>query len=179
MVTVAHQDDVYLKDYLKNILSRYTGDELMLFTEQYYYKNNKICKDKNAPIKKILKFPLRFSFFRNIRFFRKLTLAFGNTINCPSVTYNVKLLPKPIFTSKLKFALDWDTFLKIYSFKGKISYIPIPSIYYRIHDNATSKEFIVDNKRYDEDVMMFRKFWPNFIVKIIMKFYIRCYDVYK
>lgn len=178
LVTVAHQDDIYDKRYLENIISKYTGDELMLFTEQYYYKNNQIVKDKNTVIKKILKLPLRFP-LRNIRWIRKLTLSFGNTVNCPSVTYNVKLLEKPIFTSDLKFGLDWDTFFKIYSKKGKIAYVSVPSIYFRIHDGATSKSFIVNQKRYDEDIIMFRKFWPNWIVKLIMKFYVKCYDVYE
>ena len=146
LVTVAHQDDIYGDTYLENIISKYTGKELMLFTEQYYYKNNKAIKDKNTTIKVFLKIPLR-TFLRNIRFVRKLTLAFGNTINCPAVTYNVKLLGKPIFTSDLKFGLDWDTFLKIYSQKGRIAYIPRPSIYYRVHDGATSKTFIVNKKR--------------------------------
>lgn len=177
LVTVAHQDDVYHEKYLENILNGYTGRELMLFTEQFYYKNGKVVKDKNTSIKKFLKLPLR-TFLRNIRFTRKFTLAFGNTINCPAVTYNVKLLDTPIFTSNLKFGLDWDTFLKIYSKKGRIYYTSKPSIYYRVHDEATSKSFIVNNKRYDEDVIMFRKFWPNWIVKIIMKFYVKCYDVY-
>ena len=179
LVTVAHQDDIYHEKYLENILSKYTGKELMLFTEQFYYKNEKVVKGKNTTIKKFLKLPLRIKFLANIRWIRKLTLSFGNTINCPSVTYNVKLLGEPIFTSDLKYSLDWDTFLKIYSKKGRIAYISKPSIYYRIHDEATSKAWIDNNKRYDEDVIMFRKRWPNFIVKIIMKFYVKCYDVYK
>ena len=179
LVTVAHQDDIYHEKYLENILSKYTGKELMLFTEQFYYKNDKVVKGRNSFIKKFLKLPLRIQFLANIRFIRKLTLSFGNTINCPSVTYNVKLLGKPVFTSDLKYSLDWDTFLKIYSMKGRIAYISKPSIYYRIHDEATSKTWINDNKRYDEDVIMFRKRWPKFMVKIIMKFYIKCYDVYK
>jgi putative flippase GtrA len=177
LVTVAHQDDIYHEDYLKNVLNGYTGKELMLFTEQFYYKNGEAVKDKNTSIKRFLKLPLRTP-FRNIRWIRKLTLAFGNTINCPSVTYNVKLLGTPIFTSDLKFGLDWDTFRKIYSKKGKIYYTSKRSIYYRVHDEATSKAFIVNNKRYEEDVIMFRKFWPNWIVKIIMKYYVKCYDVY-
>lgn len=179
LVTVAHQDDIYNEKYLENIISNYTGKELMIFTEQYYYKNNKVIKDKNTFIKKILKIPLRFKILSNFIFLRKLTLAFGNTINCPSVTYNIKLLKLPIFTSNLKFSLDWDTFLKIYSKKGKISYIPKPLINFRIHEEATSNSFIKDKKRYDEDVIMFKKFWPSFIVKIIMKFYIKCYKVYE
>lgn len=179
LVTVAHQDDIYHEKYLENIISRYTGKELMLFTEQYYYKNNKVFNDKNISIKKLLKLPLRIKWMSNIRFIRKLTLSFGSTVNCPSVTYNVKLLGEPIFTSDLKFSLDWDTYLKIYSRKGKIAFIAKPLIYYRIHDEATSKTCIDNNKRYEEDTIMFKKRWPSFIAKLLMKFYVKCYDIYK
>ena len=178
LVTVAHQDDKYAKKYTENIVTNYTGKELILFTENHYYKNNKVIKNKNQTIKRLLKIPMRIKFIRNVRWIRKLTLAFGNTINCPSVTYNKKLLGVPIFTSDLKFGLDWDTFLKIYKMKGKVVYIPKPLIYYRVHDEATSKEFIVNNKRYEEDVIMFKKFWPTWITKLIMKIYVKAYDVY-
>lgn len=177
LVTIAHQDDIYQKEYLENIIKKYTGKELILFTEQLYCINGKPIKDKNIIIKKLLKLPLK-THLCNIRFIRKLTLAFGNTINCPSVTYNLKLLPKPIFTSNLDYCLDWDTFLKIYSYKGKIGYISIPLIHFRIHDDATSKTYINNNKRYKEDVTMFNKLWPKWITAIIMKFYVKCYDVY-
>jgi len=177
LVTIAHQDDIYHKEYLENIIKKSTGKELIIFTEQLYYIDGKPIKDKNIIIKKLIKLPLKTS-LRNIRFIRKLTLAFGNTINCPSVTYNLELLSQPIFTSDLDYCLDWDTFLKIYSYKGKIGYIDIPLIYFRIHDGATSKEYVNNNKRYKEDKIMFNKFWPKWITKIIMKFYIKCYNIY-
>ena len=53
-----------------------------------------------------------------------------------------------------------------------------PLIYYRIHDGATSKEFIVDHRRIKEDTEMFNKFWPSFLTKIIMIFYKKAYDTY-
>ena len=179
LVTVAHQDDIYDEHYLERILEKYSGKELMIFTEQYYLKDGEVCKDKNVRIKKFLKLPLRIRLFSNIRWIRKLTLAFGNTVTCPSVTYHATLLGQPIFTSDLKFGLDWDTYLKIYSMKGKIAYVSKPSIYFRIHDGATSKQFVDNEGRYKEDIIMFRKFWPNWITKILMKFYVKCYEVYK
>jgi len=179
LVTVAHQDDIYENNYVENILNNYTGKELMFSTENYIIKNNNKVSDKNLIIKRIIKIPLRIPGCSNVRWIRKLTLAFGNTINCPSVTYNKKLIGEPIFTSDLKFGLDWDTFLKIYAKKGKIKYIPIKLISYRVHDEATTNLFIKNNTRQLEDIEMFEKIWPKKIVNIIMKFYIKCYDVYK
>ena len=108
------------------------------------------------------------------------SLAFGNSFNCPSVTYNkTKLGDNDIFTSKLKFSLDWDTFLKYARMKGRIGYINKELLCYRIHEGATTVQFINNKYRYVEDVIMFEKIWPKFIVKLIMKFYVKANNTYE
>lgn len=178
LVTVVHQDDIYDKDYLENILINYTGEELMLTTDNFYYINGKSVDNKNLKLKRILKFPLRIPFIGNIRWVRVMTLSLGNTIQCPSTTYNKKLIKGNIFTSDLKFGLDWDTFLKIYRMKGKIRYIPLKLMSFRISDEATTKSCMNNDLRVKEDTIMFSKFWPKKMVKLIMKFYVKCYEVY-
>ena len=179
LVTVVHQDDIYYPTYVENILSNYTGKELMIFVDNHYYIDGKSVNNKNLKIKKILKFPLTIPGIKNIRWIRKLTLSFGNTVQCPSVTYNKELLKPQIFTSDLKFALDWDTFLKIYQMKGKIQYIPFKQMAFRISDEATTKKSMDNSLRITEDTIMFEKFWPKSIVKVIMKYYVKCYEVYE
>ena len=76
------------------------------------------------------------------------------------------------------FNIDWDTFLKIANIPGTFAYVDKPLTYYRVHDGATSKEFIVDHRRIKDDTYMFNKFWPNWITKIIMHFYKKAYDTY-
>ena len=142
------------------------------------YKNGKVVKDSNSRIKGIIKFFVKYRFFARIKFFRVLSLSFGNTVNCPSVTYNKRKLGDNIFTSELKFSLDWDTFLKIAKLKGISLYVPKRLVNYRIHQNATTKEFINNHKRVEEDIIMFNKIWPKFITKIIMKVYTKSYDTY-
>lgn len=178
LVTVAHQDDLYEPNYTKEILRNYTEDTLMYNTNYNPYKNGKVAQDSNSKIKELLKIFVRNKTLSKIKFFKVMSLAFGNSINCPSVTYNKKKLGDSVFTSELKFALDWDTFLKIAKMKGRSLYIPKKLINYRIHDGATTKQFIVDNKRLNEDMIMFNKFWPKWVTKIIMKFYVKCYEVY-
>ncbi len=178
LVTVAHQDDVYLPGYTKEILKAYSSDVLMYNTNYYPYKNGEKTTDLNNKLKPIIKFLTRFRTFARFKFIRVMTLAFGNTINCPSVTYNKKLLGNDIFTSDLLFSIDWDTFLKIYKMKGISLYIHKKLVCFRIHDGATTKEFINNKKRIEEDVTMFNKIWPKFITKIIMKVYVRSYDTY-
>ena len=94
------------------------------------------------------------------------------------MTYNKKVLGDSFFTSDLKFNIDWDTFLKLADINGVFAYVDKPLTYYRVHDGATSKEFIVDNKRVIDDTIMFEKFWPKWIVKIIMVFYKKAYNTY-
>ena len=180
LVTVAHQDDIYEKEYVEEILTKYqtTKNVNIIITDYIPYKNNQKAKDINFRIRKALKFFLRFNCLSNLRFFKVSSLAFGNSICCPSVTYNKEKLGKTVFTSDLKFSLDWDTFLKIARMKGKTSYVPKYLINYRVYDGATTKEFIVNNTRQQEDIAVFSKIWPKFIVKIIMKFYVKAYDTY-
>lgn len=179
LVTVAHQDDIYEPNYTKELLKNYDAKILMYNTNYYPYKNNQKTTDMNSKIKHILKFFVKYKFFANIKFFRVMSLSLGNSINCPSVTYNKKLLGNNIFTSELKFGLDWDTFLKIARMKGISLYIPKKLINYRIHEEATTMKFINDNKRKNEDIIMFSKIWPKWITKLIMIYYKKCYDTYK
>lgn len=179
LVTIAHQDDLYDLEYTRYILANYDKRVLMYNTDYVPYKNGADYSDSNSKIKRVLKFFTKYKFFARFRFFKVMSLAFGNSINCPSVTYNKRLLGDTIFTSKLKFSLDWDTFLKIARKKGISLYIPYRLVRYRIHDGATTKEFILNNKRQEEDITMFCKIWPKWIAKIIMKVYIKSYDTYK
>lgn len=181
LVTIVHQDDVYDKNYLNSIIEYYEkySDSLFVCTDYYILKGGKNYCDLNSRIKACLKFFLRFPLLNKFKFFKVSALAFGNSINCPSVTYNKRLVGKrDIFTSDLKFSLDWDTFLKFARCKGRLGYIPKKLISYRIHTKATSASFIRDNRRYEEDVIMFSKIWPKFIVKIIMLFYTKASMVY-
>ena len=178
LVTIAHQDDLYEPEYTEYILSNYDKRTLMYNTDYTPYKNGADVLDSNSRIKRILKVFTKSRFFARFRFFKVMSLAFGNSINCPSVTYNKKLLGETVFTSKLKFGLDWDTFLKIARKKGISLYIPHKLVKYRIHDGATTKKFILDDKRQEEDLIMFCKIWPKWIAKLIMKVYVRSYDIY-
>lgn len=178
LVTVAHQDDIYNDKYAETILLNYNKNILMYNTDYNPYKNNKISTDKNSKIKRLLKVFTKSKLLCHFKFIKVSSLAFGNSINCPSVAYNKKKLGKSIFTSDLKFSLDWDTFLKIARMKGGSLYIPKKLINYRIHEEATTKDFIISHKREEEDITMFNKIWPSFITKIIMKVYTKSYDTY-
>ena len=179
LVTITHQDDIYDKNYTKEIFLHYKKNILMYNTDYNPYKNEKVVPDINCKIKHVMKYLLRYNLFSKIKVLRVISLSFGNSINCPSVTYNKKLLGNSIFNSEFKFCLDWDTFLKISKQNGPIIYIPKKLINFRIHDESTTKQFLINKKREIEDFTMFNKIWPEKISKQLMKLYVKCYKIYE
>lgn len=180
-VTIAHQDDKYHKDYVKELVKKIRCVEkpIAFVTDYIPIKNGKIGpRDINSKIRRFLRKPLKYKLLSNKKFWKKIALSWGNSICCPAVSYNKKVLGKSYFTSELKFNIDWDTFLKIANEDGSIAYVEKPLTYYRVHDGATSKEFIVDHRREKEDLIMFEKFWPRWIARIIMIFYKKAYNTY-
>lgn len=183
-VTVAHQDDVYEKTYgeefYKKISKIEDRNEIIMYLTDYLPLKDSTGtqRDVNSKIRRFLRIPLKSSGLAKRKWVRKMTLAFGNSICCPSVTYNKKRLGESVFTSEYKFNIDWDTFLKLAKKKGRFVYVDKPLTHYRVHDGATSKEFIENNLRIDEDTRMFNQFWPKWVTAVIMKFYKKAYDTY-
>ena len=61
---------------------------------------------------------------------------------------------------------------------GKTKYISKKLMSFRISNESTTKKTMEDNLRKKEDIIMFNKFWPKWITNIIMKVYVKSYDVY-
>ncbi len=180
-VTIAHQDDRYNEQYAQCLLEKVSEvDNAIAFVSDYMpIKNGKIGpRDVNSKIRHFLRQPIKNDRRAASRFWKRRILCLGNSICCPAVTYNKKKLGDSFFTSELKFNIDWDTFLKIADMDGAFVYVDKPLTYYRVHDGATSKEFIVDHRREADDRTMFRKFWPGWMIGIIMVFYKKAYDTY-
>ncbi len=182
-VTIVHQDDVYHRDYVKYMmekLSTYEGEKVdIYFTGYRPLKKKGISVDINCVLRAVLRFPMRIRKLSNNSWCKKYMLSLGNSICCPTVTYNKDKLGKDIFTSEFSFNIDWDTFYKISEMDGYFVYEPKSLVLYRIHQGATSKAFIDNNERYDEDIAMFEKFWGKKISMFIMRFYVKAYDTYK
>jgi hypothetical protein len=182
-VTIAHQDDMYSKHYSEafyEYLEKHdnASDIIIYLTGYTALKNGKLSKDINSRIRRLLRTPLKSERLAYSSFVRKMTLSLGNSICCPSVTYNKKKLGDNVFTSEYSFNIDWDTFLKLSREDGLFAYVDRALTFYRVHDGATSKEFIENNKRVLEDTGMFNQFWPKPITKLIMLFYKKAYSTY-
>jgi len=181
LVTIAHQDDMYHKDYAKVLLEQFEKyPDMTMFTSDYVnVKDGKLkSHDVELLIKRILRLPLRIPRLNHLEAVKKSALVFGNPIGCPACSYNKEALGEPLFTSPYKFALDWDTTLKLAKLPGRFICVEKPLLYYRIHEGATTKECIRDQSRLREETEMFGKFWPEPIVRLLIHYYRKAYAFY-
>ena len=184
-VTITHQDDIYLPEYCEQMLRLTDESEKAGMPVTIYFTDYKACKngiplrDRNSSIRRILRWRLRVPKWSCNSYIKRRTFSLGNVVCCPTVTYHKKLLGDSVFTSDYKFNIDWDTF-RLLSYKdGRFLCNETPLLYYRIHPGATSAEFIRSNERFDEDLVMFCKFWPKSVARFIMCFYPAAYKTYE
>lgn len=175
LITIAHQDDIYDKDYAKNIVEKYKNykNALIFFTNYFEIRNNeKVYSNKNIKIKEKLLFLLKNKKLSSYRFVKRSALRFGNAICCPSVTFckkNIHL--KEIFTSTFTSNMDWLAWERLSKENGSFIYINKKLMGHRVHEESTTTKIIEEGNRTNEDYEMFVKFWPKWIAKILNKFY--------
>lgn len=171
-VTIAHQDDIYNKNYFEEIVNylEKNKDFVIAFSDYREIKNGEVIKlTNNLKIKKVLLFPIRI--FKKSRFIKRRILSLGSSICCPSVTINTKITGKRPYKTELKCDLDWDTWYEIAKYKEPFLYINKELMQHRIHEDSETSNLIENNTRLEEDLIMLEKFWPKPIAKFIMKFY--------
>ena len=172
LVTIAHQDDIYDQDYSKKIVERYKKNPngSIYFTNYYEIKGEKKeTKNINLIIKNILLFPVKI--FGKYKFFRRFSLCFGCSICCPSVTFKKSVIKTPLFKTNLKCDIDWNAWEKLSKENYSFEYISQRLMGHRVHSESTTTKIIEDNVRTKEDLIIFKKFWPDFLAKLINKIY--------
>ena len=95
----------------------------------------------------------------------------GSPICCPSVTFAAEHLPEVIFDNHYRACEDWEAWEKLSKLKGDFVYIPKMLMGHRIHEESETTAAIADNKRTEEELEMFCKFWPKGIAKRIARAY--------
>lgn len=172
LLTIAHQDDIYEPGYTGEMLRRINRAEnpILYFTNYGELRNGeKITADRLLKVKRMLMVPTRA--FPGLKTARRASLAFGNAICCPSVTYLKSVIGNEPFGDRFKSNLDWELSEKLSKEKGQFVYCPEIQMYHRIHGESTTTEIIGDNLRTIEDYEMMRKFWPEWIAKRLNRKY--------
>lgn len=174
LVTLAHQDDVYEKEYVKQVLAvlKTCRHPLIAFSDYSEIRNGKTVEtSKLLQVKRLMLVPMRVKFLWKNRFIRRRILSLGNAICCPSVTFVMNNLKQPIFVNNMKSNIDWQAWEEISRLKGEFAYIPVSVMKHRIHEESTTSELLEVNGREVEDLFMFCKFWPKWIAKWINRIY--------
>lgn len=177
LVTLAHQDDRYHPQYVEKMLSdlKQARHPLIYFTDYIELRNGKnVSSNRLLKIKRLMLFPLRLKGLHGSRFVRRRILSLGNPISCPSVTYIKEHLPATVFIPGFRSNIDWQAWELLSRLKGEFVYQKLPLTWHRIHiESETSVSINNGNLRAKEDYEMFLKFWPKWMARFLMKFYIK------
>lgn len=174
LVTIAHQDDIYEKNYLEAMYACINNSKkpLIFFGDYYEIRENKrVSRNKLLMVKRTMLLPLRIKIFQRSKWIRRRILSLGSPICCPSVTFAVNNLPEVVFENHYRACEDWEAWEKISRIKGDFLYFPKLLMGHRIHNESETTAAIGDNKRTKEEFEMFCKFWPKSIARIILKQY--------
>ncbi len=172
LITLAHQDDIYEPIYVEEMLKSLNKAKNPLLYSTNYAElrgNQKIYSNRLLNIKKVMRVPMRI--FPNSIPARRLSLAFGDPICCPSVTYIKSIICRYPFKSGLLASLDWQEWETLSREKGAFVYNNKPLICHRIHEESETSRVINHYSRKDEDYQMFRKFWPESIASSLARLY--------
>lgn len=175
--TIAHQDDVYEPTYAELILNKAEKAKapILLFTDYFEIRNGeRVDKNKLLRIKKMMN--RGFRPFPSWRWMRLRILSVGNSICCPSVTYCAEACRNFSFDSNFRFACDWDAWDRLARRRGSFFYLNRPLMGHRIHEDSETTKLTADTRRSEEEFLMFRRYWPNFIARKLSKYYVKGAD---
>ena len=174
LVTLAHQDDIYEPDFLKETIKYFNQHEdvIIAFTNYYEIRNHKtVFKNRLLKIKRLMNMPFKFSVLQKSKFLRRRNLSIGCSICCPAVTYNKKITGKSIFDTKYINSCDYKTWCDLAELNGRFIYIDKPLIGHRIYAESATSKNLGENIRKKEDFEIMSMYWPKFIAKVINNIY--------
>lgn len=179
LVTITHQDDVYCENYLQDVLTHVNKSKnpLIIFGNYGEIRGNEIITNNRLlKVKKFMLFPLRAELLWKSRLVRRRILSFGSAICCPSVTFVKDNLPETLFRSGYQSDLDWQAWEMISRLKGSFVYCNSVIMLHRIHEESATTKIIADSNRTKEDFDMYCKFWPRWIARTLVRFYVKSQD---
>lgn len=172
--TIAHQDDVYELEYAGRVLGamRRAKRPLVAFTDYGELRDSAIVlRNRLLVIKRMMLLPLRPRILASSRWARRLALAFGDPICCPSVTFCLDNVARPVFRDGFRSCEDWEAWERISLLNGQFLYVRAPLVLHRIHADSETSRIIHDGARVSENLAMFLKFWPRPIARLLNHFY--------
>lgn len=172
--TIAHQDDVYLPSYTSKMLSciKRASRPQIFFTDYAELRNGEVVSENNnLRIKRRLLKPLTEQKNQDRNRIKRKVLSLGNPICCPSVTYCMENITRPLFQDHFKSNEDWEAWERLSKEEGSFVYFPEIMMYHRIHVESTTTRVIGEHSRTTEDREMFSRFHSDLVAEILTKLY--------
>lgn len=176
LVMLMHQDEILLKTFVEDVLNglNFAKDPIMAFTNYIEMHNNIVDKKPSTmvKIKSAMLIPAKSKKLMNTKFGKRIILRFGDPITHPTVVHIASKLPDDPFRNKYKASMDWDLWERLSKEKGSFVYINKVLLYHRMDENnQTVKLLKTTNARYNDELEIYKRFWPAPIAKLLMKAY--------
>lgn len=174
LVTVCHQDDLYGKGYLEQVLAglNRAKDPILAFTDYYEIRQEqRVESNRLLQIKRLMNVPMRPRLFWSSSFVRRLVLRFGNPICCPSVTFVKDKVGLPPFDPDFQNSMDYMAWTRLSKERGAFVYLPEKLVGHRIHPESTTSQNIANQARSREDLAILKMYWPEPLARLIFRFY--------
>lgn len=166
LVTIAHQDDLYNRNYTKEIIKAYKNnfDASIIFTDNYEIEKDKmIFKNKRLFRKRFYLYPLSIKRFQNNYYFKKRSLKKEKFICTSSITFVKKNLPLDLFPTDYKYNNDWKGLLKLVELPYKFVFIKEKLVGYRIDNLSINKDKELEDQKILQD--NYSNWYYNKIIK--------------
>lgn len=176
LVTLADQDDVYLPDFARKTVDRVeqNPDAIFCFTHFKEIGDDRKIRPMNLTmaVKIVLFWPYFIHPVYRSRFFKRLLFRFGEPVCNPSVTYNMAVIKDhKLFDADYSVSLDWDALLRLAELPGALCFVRKPMILHGIHTGTQTSFGITSGKRFEEDLKVLRRLWPNWLAQILARLY--------
>jgi hypothetical protein len=166
LVTIAHQDDLYDRNYTKEILKQYEKnmDATIIFTDNYEINNDKkIKKNKRLRKQRHYLIPLKYAIFNKKKYFKLRALRKNKFICTSSITFVKKNISKEVFPTNLIYDNDWQGLIDLAKNKTKFVYLDKKLVGYRM-DNIS-----FDPEKIEEDKDILKSMYPKWYFDKIIK----------
>ena len=170
---IAHQDDILHPQFVEKSLRglNRASKPILSFTNYLEMVDGNVERKPSALIliKRMLVWPMRVPVARRTVFMKRLGQCLGNPITHPTVICVMKEMPEEIFREGYPASMDWDLWERLSRKKGEFVYIKDVLLYHRMDkDNTTAKLLKETNDRYENELEIMSRFWPEKIAKNIM-----------
>jgi hypothetical protein len=165
LVTLAHQDDLFLPDYAAHLIAalrRHAGALLAFSDYSEHTPQGARPANINLRIKRVLShraFGAREVLSEPHQKLR--LLSFGNPICCPSVMLNRATLGEFRFPRGFQTNLDWMAWLELARRPGSFVYVRECLVSKGVHPGSETTATIANRARQREDRALFETLWPR------------------